>query len=67
MRREEDNAQVENAPLVISLSHRAALLSSSHASWLSYHLLLASLVGIDVVGTPDLRQGGAHAGGVASQ
>jgi hypothetical protein len=27
---------------------------------LSYHLLLSSLVGIDVVRTPDLGRGGAH-------
>ena len=37
------------------------------ASWLWYHLLLSSFVGIDVVGTPDLGQGGGHAGGMASQ
>ena len=36
-------------------------------SWLSYHLLLLSLVGIDVVRTPDLGREGAHAGGLASR
>ena len=54
-------------PLVISLSRRAALSSSRRASWLPYHLLSSYLVGIDVVGTPDLGLGGVHAGGVASR
>jgi hypothetical protein len=48
-----------------SLSRRAALLLSCRVSWLSYHLLSYFLVGIDAVRTPDLGQGGAHAGGVA--
>jgi len=42
-------------------------LDLNACSWLSYHLLLSSLVGIDVVRTPDLGRGGAHAGGVASR
>ena len=54
-------------PLVVSLSCCAALSLSCRASWLPYHLLLSSLVGNDVVGTPDLGQRGAHAGGVASR
>ncbi len=54
-------------PLVVSLSRCAALSLSHHPSWLPYHLLLSSLVGIDVVGTPGLGQRGAHAGGVASR
>jgi hypothetical protein len=36
------------------------------ASWLSYHLLSSSLVGINFVRTPDLGRGGVDAGGVAS-
>ena len=54
-------------PLNVSLSCRAALSLSCRASWLPYHLLSSSFVGIDVVGTPDLGQGGAHVGGVATQ
>jgi hypothetical protein len=43
-------------------------LDLNACSWLSYHLLLSSLDGIDVVRTPDLgRRGGAHAGRVASR
>ncbi len=53
-------------PLVVSLSGHATLSLSCHTSWLLYHLSLSSLVGISVVQTPDLGQGGAHAGGVAS-
>ena len=54
-------------PLIVSLSRCASLSSSRCASWLSYHLLSSSLVGIDIIRTPDLGQGGAHAGGVALQ
>ena len=34
---------------------------------LLYNLLLPTLVGIDIDGTPDLGRGGAHTGGVASR
>ncbi len=30
------------------------IIKEAHASWLSYHLLLFSLVGIDIVRTPPL-------------
>jgi hypothetical protein len=54
VRREEGGTQVDDAPFVISLSRRAALSSSCCTSWLLYHLASCSLVGIDIVGTPDL-------------
>ena len=34
------------------------IIKEAHASWLSYHLLSSSLVGINVIRTPDLGQGG---------
>ena len=55
VRKEEDGAQVEDASLIVLLSCCSTLLSSHCASWLSYHLSLSSLVGVDI-GTLTLEE-----------
>ena len=52
--REEDDAQLKDAPLIVSLSHCAALSLSRCTSWLLYQLSLSSLVEINAIGNPDL-------------